>query len=229
MNNFLRFEALVGQEKFVKFKEKHILICGLGGVGGYVLEALVRSGIGSITIVDFDVFDPTNLNRQILSLESNIGKLKSEVGLEHAKAIHSNLNIRQFSCKIAEDTLHMVFDLKYDHVIDCIDDVPAKILLWKQCQKKNIPIIASMGAALKRDPSKIKIAKLKQTHTDPLAKKLRYLVKDEPTLLEIPVVFSTEVVESLPKYAFLPSGAIVPAISGLFLASYVIEYLLGLS
>ena len=169
---FARFKLLVN-DKFEKIKNLNILVIGVGGVGGYCVESLVRSGINNITIVDYDTIDITNINRQIIALHSTIGKKKVEVLKERILDINPNCNVKTFDIFYNEETFKQINLLEYDYIIDCCDSLKSKELLIRESVKNNIKIISSMGAGFKFDPSKIKITKLKNTSYDKLAKVLR--------------------------------------------------------
>ncbi|MBR6957777.1 MAG: tRNA threonylcarbamoyladenosine dehydratase [Erysipelotrichaceae bacterium] len=213
---FERIERLLGQEGVQKLHDSHVLVVGLGGVGSYCLESLIRSGIGKLTIADFDTVDETNLNRQLQTLRENIGAKKTDIFIERAKAINPDVEIRAFEMFVNKETANSLFDTDYDYVADCIDSTEGKITLWKICQEKQIPFVASLGMANRLDPQKVIITKLNRTTGDPLAKNLRYLAKKEGLSLDIDVVFSSEqpIIVSQTKSA-LGSMMFVPASAGL--------------
>ncbi len=223
MNKFIRTNAMIDVDTLSK---KSILICGIGGVGGMVFLSLVRMGITNFTLVDFDKFDESNLNRQMLSNINNIGLLKVEEAKKQALLINENVNINTLSIKINEDNINLLNN-KFDYIIDCIDDVNAKVLLYKLALNNNTKIISSMGTAMKYDPSKLKVSILNKTQYDPLAKKLRFLCKDNKDLLKTKVIYSTEEVSKDLKYVknelgFLPSNVIVPNAAGLLITKEVV-------
>ena len=217
---FTRLEILLG-EKIEKLKELKVLIVGVGGVGGYAVEALARSGILNITIVDYDKVDITNINRQIIALHSTIGKLKVEVLKERIKDINPNCQVETFACFYDLNTNDLIFNKNYDYVLDCCDSLKSKELLIRECVKRKIKIISSMGAGFKFDPSLIKITKLKKTNYDKIARKLRYNLKDSKSCLEIPVVYSEEQMEK--TGTTIGSNAYIPSIFGLMMASFIIN------
>ena len=226
MNKFIRTQKLVSDEKFELLTQKKVLICGIGGVGGAVFLGLLRSGINNITIIDFDRFDESNLNRQLLSSVDSIGKEKVFVAKEIALNINPDAQISALNFKISEETIKLL-ELYYDYIIDCIDDTKAKVLLYRFAFNNNINIISSMGTAMKFDPLKLKVGTINQTSYDPLAKQLRYMLKDEKELLKTNVVYSTEeVTKDLKKlkeqYGFLPSNVIVPNSCGLLIVKEVL-------
>ena len=168
---FARSIGLLGEDDFNKLQDKVIAVFGLGGVGGTALEALARTGVAHFIIVDFDKVDPSNLNRQILYTSKDILKDKVEAAKERLLMINPDLDIKTFKGKAQE----FDFNQKIDYIVDAIDDVEGKLFLAKKAQEYNIPSIMSLGMANRFDPSKVKIAKLNQTHSDPLAKKIRYM------------------------------------------------------
>ena len=217
---FDRLIPLIGEDKLNLIKSKKIMVFGCGGVGGHVIEGLVRSGIENITIVDYDKVDITNLNRQIIALHSTIGKDKTEVIKERILDINPKCNVNILNKKIsAEDIFNM--DLtNYDYVVDAIDDVDVKVELIRYALKHNIKLIASTGTAKKMHPENLEITTLDKTSYDPLAKKLRTLLKG-CKLNGVFVLASRE--EPLIKGATLGSSAFVPSSGGLLIASYIIN------
>ncbi len=226
MSRFVRTIAMIEENNYNILKNSNILICGLGGVGGMAFLSLVRMGITNFTLVDFDKFDISNLNRQMLSNTENINLLKVDEAKRQALLINPEVNINVLNIKISEENINLLKN-KYDYIVDCIDDVNAKVLLYKLANKNNIKLISSMGTAMKFDPTLLKVTKLNQTEYDPLAKKIRFLCKDNKELLKTKVVYSTELVlpkikEKREKLGFLPSNVLVPNAAGLLLAKEVI-------
>ena len=185
-----RLKKVIGEEGISKLKDKTILIIGLGGVGGAALECVVRMGINNIIIVDNDVVDITNLNRQIISLHSNIGENKVDVAKERILDINSNCNVVTINKFIDSSNILELFNYKLDYVIDCCDTVSTKILLIKECLERKIKIISSMGTGNKFHPELLEITELKKTSYDPLAKVIRNKFKYEKR--KIMVVCSKE-------------------------------------
>ena len=217
---FERFKLLVG-DNFSKIENLKILILGVGGVGGYVTESLARCGVKNITIVDPDIVDVTNINRQIIALQSTIGKKKVDVLSKRILDINPNCQVETFDLFYKEENKEVIFNKDYDYVIDCCDTIKSKEILIRECLKRNIKVISSMGAGYKLDPSLIKISKLKKTDYDKLAKILRYNLRDNKEALEIPVVYSTETIEKNSKT--IASNSYIPAIFGLYITSYIIK------
>ena len=215
---FTRSIGLLGEDNFNKIQNKVIAIFGLGGVGGTALEALARTGFKHFLIVDFDKVDPSNLNRQILYTAKDIGKNKVVVAKERILSINEEADIKSYNMK-AQD---FDFNQKIDFIVDAIDDVNGKLYLLGKAQEKNIPFIMSLGMANRFDPSKVKIAKLNQTHSDPLAKKIRYMVKKQGLeTSNINVVISEELPQKNGEKLY--SIMTVPSSSGLSIAKFILE------
>ena len=221
---FEREELLIG-DKINKLKEKTVLIVGIGGVGGYVTESMVRAGIGHLILVDFDTVDITNINRQLIALHSNIGKKKVDAYKERILDINPNCIVDTYDVFYNEENKDIIFNNKIDYVIDCCDSLNSKVILIKECHDRDIPIISSMGTGNKFHPEKFEIDKLKNSTYDPLAKKMRYLLKDNKELLNTMVIYSKE--EPTPYKGKIGSISYVPSVAGLLLTSYVINSFLG--
>lgn len=217
---FARLELLVG-EKISKIKNLKVLIIGVGGVGGYAAESLARCWVSSITIVDYDRIDITNINRQIIALHSTIGKKKVDVLSTRIKDINPNCQVKTYDLFIDSSNIQLIFDADYDYILDCCDTIKSKELIIREAVKRKIKIISSMGAGFKLDPSKISIAKLKNTSYDKIASILRKNLKDQKECLEIPVVYSTESVFKHDK--IIGSNSFIPSMFGLFMTSYIIN------
>lgn len=220
---FERIRIIIGDD-LEKIKNKRILIIGLGGVGGYTLETLIRSGIQNITIVDGDTIDITNLNRQIISLNDNINSPKVDAWEERIREINKDCNVTKIFKFITKDNLESLFTCKYDYVIDTCDTVPTKVELIKYCLDNNIKVISSMGMGNRLDATKIKLTTLDKTNYDPLAKKLRVLFKQEKINMKVPVVCSEE---SPIKSDKIGSMAHVVAEAGILITNYIINDILG--
>lgn len=217
---FERVISLIGNEKFKKLESIKVLIVGCGGVGGYALETLVRSGITNIDIIDFDVIDITNLNRQIITNKENIGIKKVLAAKNRVLSINPNLNINTYEIFLDKDNIDDILKNNYDYIIDACDNVDTKIELIKRSVKNNYKLISSMGTAKKMDPTKLSITTLDKTNYDKLAKVIRKKVKDLKINKKINVVSSTEEVI---KCDILGSFMMVPATAGILCAKYVID------
>lgn len=217
---FRRVVSFMGEDNFNKIKDKTILVVGLGGVGGYAVEALVRSGISNIIIIDYDKVDISNLNRQIITNQENIGKYKVDVMRERIKLINHECNVIIHNTFLDKDSINILDNYKIDYIVDACDSVQAKKLLIDYSINKDIKLIASMGTANKIDPTKLEILDIRKTSYDPLAKILRKYVMDKKTNKKIMVVSSTEVPV---RKDMLSSLIFVPATAGLLCANYVIK------
>lgn len=213
-----RLIKLIGEDNLKKINSTKILLVGIGGVGGYTLESLIRSGISSITIVDGDVIVESNLNRQLLAKNSNIGLSKVMEAKKRVLDINKDANIKYLDVFLTKDNFNEYITDNYDYIIDACDDIDIKIELIKYAKNNNIKIISCLGTGKKLDPTKLEITTLNKTFNDPLAKKLRYMLRKENISLNIPVVFSKE--ESI-KTEGIGSIVFVPASAGILLANYV--------
>ncbi len=217
---FEREELLIG-DKINILKEKTILVLGLGGVGGYVVESLARCGIGNLILVDYDKVDITNINRQIIATYPNIGRLKTECFKERIESINKECNVTLINEFYGIENKDILFNQKLDYVIDCCDSLESKKILIEECFKRNIPIISCMGTGNKFHPELFAITKLKKTEYDPLAKKLRFLLKDKKELLDVDVLYSKEKPQEYKGK--IGSISYVPSVAGLLITSYVIN------
>ena len=177
--NLNRLENLIGTSNVDKLKHLNILIIGLGGVGGYVVESLVRSGVRKFTLVDYDTIKPSNINRQIVVTRLNNNKYKTKEWKKRIKLINKEAKVNIINTKITEDNIELLFMENYDYIIDACDTVLVKISLIKECHKRNVKLISSMGMANKLDASKIQITTLDKTDYDPLAKKIRRAIRNK--------------------------------------------------
>ena len=217
---FEREELLIG-DKINELKNKTILIVGIGGVGGYVTESMARAGIGHLVLVDFDTVDISNINRQLIALHSTIGKKKVEAYKERLLDINPDIIVDTFDIFYEESNKDVIFYDNIDYVIDCCDSLNSKVILIKECKNRNIPIISSMGTGNKFHPEKFEIDKLKNSTYDPLAKKMRYLLKDHKELLDTMVLYSKE--QPTEYKGKIGSISYVPSVAGLLITSYVIN------
>ena len=221
MEQLKRFELLVGEDNIDKIANTKVLVLGLGGVGSYAVEAIVRSGIGNIVIVDYDTIDITNLNRQLMTNHSSIGKLKTEVIKERILSINPDCKVEVLNEKVTNDSISKLIAFNPNYIIDACDTIDVKKQLIIECHKNKIKLISSMGTGNKLDPSRLKIIDVRKTSYDPIAKILRKFVNDNKLNYKIPVVCSDE--ESLKISNPIGSTAFVPATAGLLCASYVIN------
>ena len=218
---FDRLEQLLG-EKYENVKNLSVLVLGVGGVGGYVVESLARCGISKIILVDYDTVDITNINRQIIALSSTIGKYKVDVFEDRIKEINSNCEVIKIREKITKENIDLIFNQNVDFIVDACDTISVKKEIIKRCLSKKQKFISSMGTAQKLDPTKLVITDLKNTSYDPIAKILRKYVKDEKLKGKIPVVSSLEEAKPL-NGKNLGSTSFVPSVAGLFITSYIIR------
>ncbi len=241
-DRFMRTRALLGAEKMQKLQQASVMVIGLGAVGGYALEGLARAGVGKLVLVDFDVFDYTNINRQILALESTVGHKKTEVAAARVREINPGCQVVVKDMFVNEDTLPELLGEKVDFVVDAIDSLTPKCNLMAALSEKGIPFISSMGAALKTDASAIRYGKLSQTKNCALARFVRRRLKKRGLNLDkIWCVSSTEQAD-LPDTALfmeeqetetgrarMTMGSLptITAIFGLTIANEVIKRLTG--
>lgn len=222
MSDYLeRSKQLLGEDKIKALEDKVILVIGIGGVGGTALEALARSGFKKFILIDSDVVDESNLNRQILFTAKDVGKEKVAVAKEKLLSINSGFEIKTITCKIGDAKLESLNLGKVDFIVDAIDLVDGKLHIYEFAQQNNIPFISSLGMGNRFDPEYVTLTNLNKTENDPLAKKIRYLAKQKGLDLKaIPVVFSKETpaIRS-PKPA---SMIMVPSTAGLLIAKYVL-------
>jgi len=219
-----RLIALIGKDKVERLNSKTVLVLGLGGVGSYALEGIVRSGIGHIIIVDSDKIDITNLNRQLMTNQNNVGRLKVDVLEERIKAINPECKVTKINEFIVPENIDLIFNIKPDFVIDAIDTLKTKKQLIKECLNRKIKLIVATGMGNKIDATRVKITDLSKTSYDKIAKELRLFVKKEKINAKIPVVFSDE--EPIKTDGIIASNACVPAVAGLLCANYVINSLI---
>lgn len=217
-----RLEFLL-KDKLNILQNKVILIIGLGGVGSYCLETLARTYFNKLIIVDGDKVDISNLNRQLMTEINNVGEFKTNVWEDRIKSINPNCEVIKITEFITKENINLLFENQVDYVIDCCDTVETKIEIIKYCLNNKIKFISSMGMANRLDASKIRLSYLDKTSYDPLAKKIRILIKKENIKGKIPVVFSEEVPVKCEK---LGSIAHVVAQAGLLCSNYVINDIL---
>lgn len=222
---FDRLLKLISKEELESISNKWILLVGVGGVGGYTLESLVRSGFKHISIVDGDVIGLSNLNRQIIAKMDNLGYSKVLEAKKRMTSINPDVNIEVIDKFLTVDNMHEYIKEDYDYIIDACDDVKIKIELIKYAKEKDIPIIVSLGTGRKMNPSLLEVTSLNKTFNDPLAKKLRYELKKQDISLNIPVVFSRE--EAIDTEGCVGSAIFVPSVAGILMANVVFEYFIN--
>lgn len=225
MKQLERLELMVGEKNIEKIKKTKVLVLGLGGVGSYAVEALIRSGIINIILVDYDTIDITNLNRQLMTNQYNVGEFKTKVLEERIKAINSSCNIQIINEKIKKESINKLLDLKPDYIVDACDTIEVKKELILKCKKNNIKLISSMGTGNKFDPSRLKITDIRKTSYDPIAKILRKFIVDSKINYKVMVVSSDE--KPLKISNPIGSNAFVPGTAGLLCASFVINDIVG--
>jgi tRNA A37 threonylcarbamoyladenosine dehydratase len=227
-NRFIRTELLLGKEGMIKLKKSTVAVFGIGGVGSFAAEALVRSGLGKIILIDYDIIDISNINRQIHATSSTVGLPKVEVMKKRLLDINPELNIEVYKEKYNSETRDKLISTDYDYVIDAIDMITSKIDLITTCKEKNIPIISSMGAGNKLNPTLLEVGDIYSTHTCPLAKVMRRELKKR-NIKDLKVVWSKEKPLSVNlekpgvRKAVPGSISFVPSVAGLILASEVVK------
>ena len=242
---FARFSMMVGEDGIEKLKNSRVIVFGVGGVGSYTVEALARSGVGQITMVDFDEISESNINRQLHSLRSTIGKSKIDVMKDRILDINPDCKVELVKRLVYDDIDEVLGNNKYDFVVDAIDVIGSKINLIEYCVKNNINIISSMGFGNKMHPEMIEIAKIKNTSVCPMARTIRSILKKKG-ITNVPVAFSKEIPvqpnkselfkeemptefrenNKIPRKTTPGSNSFVPGTAGLVLTSYVVRKLL---
>ena len=231
-----RTELLVKEEGIERLQSANILIVGLGGVGSFAAEFLVRSGIGNLTIVDGDTVDITNINRKLPALNSTIGKNKTDVVAERILDINPEINLKKINEFLEPERMEEILTQeKFDYVLDCIDSLSPKLALIITCKRKKIKLVSAMGAGGKTDPSKVMVRDISKTNNCFLAKQIRKKLKKEQIHKGFRCVFSTEIQDenslkmtdgSNYKKSFYGTISYMPAIFGLYAAAEVIRFLL---
>lgn len=240
MNPYSRTQFLLGEAAMEKLKNAHVAVFGLGGVGGYAVEALARSGVGTLTLVDHDTISTTNLNRQILATTATVGMDKVTAAAERVKAINPDIIVHPRKTFYLPETAEQ-FDFRaYDYIIDAIDTVTGKLMLAQAAKDAGTPIICSMGTGNKLDPTAFRVGDISETSVCPLARIIRKECKKRG-IGKLKVVYSTEDPISTtlpaddPAWAELPEGrnalpgsvCFVPAVAGMILAGEVIKDLIS--
>jgi tRNA A37 threonylcarbamoyladenosine dehydratase len=190
---FARTEILIGRDSLLKLKEKHVLVAGLGGVGSYAAEAIARAGVGRLTLLDHDVVDPSNINRQLVALHSTIGQPKTRIMAQRLRDVNPALRI-----DLLEDFLQpreaeaLILAGNYDFVADCIDSIACKAALVAACTQHGVPVVSAMGAGNRLDVTRVRVALLADTHGCPLAREMRAQLRALQATLAYPVVYTDE-------------------------------------
>lgn len=251
-NQFERLELTIGKEKIQKLRDSRAIVFGLGGVGSYVVEALVRSGLGAIDIVDNDTVSVSNINRQLYALHSTVGKNKVDVAEERIRDINPDCAVTKYKIFFLPENSDSFDFTRYDYIIDCIDTVKGKIEIITRAKEAGKPVISAMGAGNKLDPTKFQVADISKTSVCPLARVIRNELKKR-RIKNVKCVFSTEITvppktspetNAAPQEKKLPpaektqngkfqkqipgSNAFVPSVAGLIIASEVIKDLISL-
>ena len=222
---FERLERVIGINNLNKIKSKTVAIVGVGGVGGYTVETLIRNGVENVIIVDKDIVDITNKNRQIIADDNTIGKNKVDILKKRIQSINSNCNVINLKIFLNNENKEELFNNKIDYLVDACDTVTTKIMLIEECLKRNIKIISSMGTGNKLDPKKLEITTLDKTSYDPLAKVIRTKMKKLNIDKTIPVLSSKE--EIIKTGIRTPgSYSVVPNTAGILIADYIIKDIL---
>jgi tRNA A37 threonylcarbamoyladenosine dehydratase len=233
MIQFSRQSLLIGEENTQKLINSSVIVFGLGGVGGFTLEGLSRAGIGTITLVDFDTVDITNLNRQLIAAHSTVGEEKTKLFKDRILDINPNAVVNIHNIRVTPENARSLFDhIKYDYIVDAIDTVSAKLALIEISKEREIPVISSMGFGNKLDPTTIQIADISKTTVCPLARAMRQELKKR-RIKKVKTVFSTEIAikpqnpsGSREKAVNVGSVSFVPSVAGLIIAGEVIKDLI---
>lgn len=228
-NRFSRTALLYGEEAIEKLNKVHVAIFGVGGVGGYVVEALARTGVGHFTLIDGDVVSETNINRQIIALESTIGRAKVEVMKERILDINPHAIVKTKKMFFNEENQNQIDFNQFDYIVDAIDTIKSKLLIIQIADRLHKPIISSMGAGNKSNPMGFMVSDINKTEVDPLAKIIRFQLR-KLDIKKLKVVYSKEQplkVQEQDNGKFVPgSNAFVPSAAGLLIASEVVKDLL---
>ena len=233
LNQFSRTELLIGNEGLEKLSKSRVAVFGIGGVGGYVVEALVRSGLGFIDLIDNDKVALTNLNRQIIATHKTIGLYKVDVAEERIKDINPEVKVRKYNLFYTPKNGDSIDFTQYDYVVDAIDTVIGKLEIIERAKKANVPVISSMGAGNKMHPEMFEVADISKTSVCPLAKVIRQELKKR-RIKKVKVVYSKEIpvkpkaeIDEETNKRFIPgSNAFVPSAVGLIIAGEVIRDLI---
>lgn len=228
MERFLRTEAILGKEAMKKLFSAKVIVFGIGGVGGHTADALARSGVGEIHIVDPDLVSVTNINRQLIANENTVGMKKTEVMKRHLESINPEIKVRCFDIFYTPENAEEIDLSGYDYIVDAIDTVPSKVNIAERANKLSIPLISSMGFGNKLDPTKVEVKDLSKTEVCPLARTMRRLLRLKG-INHLKTVYSKETpiapdtpIEDGGKRT-VGSVAFVPSVAGLVIASEVVK------
>lgn len=230
-NQFSRTELILGEEALEKLAKSRVAVFGIGGVGGFAVEALVRAGVGAIDIIDNDTVDITNLNRQIIATHSTVGRLKTDAMEQRILDINPDISLKKHNIFYCSETADSIDLSKYNYIIDAIDTVTAKIELILRANAAGTPIISSMGTGNKLNPSELEITDIYKTSVCPLARVMRYELKKRG-IKKLKVVYSKEEPikpienEKISGKHIPGSAPFVPAAAGLIIASEIIKYII---
>ena len=221
---FSRSTRILGEQKMEKLNKSSVIVFGIGGVGGAVLEALVRVGVGTVAVVDKDTVDITNINRQIVATNDNIGEKKVDVAEKRALSINPDVNLKKYDLFYLPETAEKIDLLEYDFIVDAIDNVTAKLELIERANRLNVPIISSMGTGNKIHPELFEITDINKTSVCPLARVMRRELKNRG-IKKLTVVYSKE--EPIKTENAVPgSVSFTPPVAGYLMASHVINKLI---
>lgn len=221
-DQYSRTEMIIGQEAVDKIKSSSVIVFGIGGVGSYVVEGLARAGVGRLVLVDNDVVDITNINRQLVALHSTVGKSKAQVMADRVRDINPNCRVEAVECFFMPDTADKFNFDEFDYVVDAIDTVTGKIALIEKAFNEGVPVISSMGTGNKLDPSQFKITAIEKTKVCPLAKVMRKELKSR-NIKGVNVLYSEEVPIKHEGGSTPGSISFVPSVAGLMIAGKVVE------
>lgn len=222
-----RTRALLGDDNIDRLAETRVCVFGVGGVGGFVCEALARSGVGKLVIVDNDTVNRTNINRQIIATTDSVGRLKVDVMQERLLAINPDIDITKYAVFYTRDSAELVDISSCDYIVDAVDHVPAKVEIALRAKSLGIPVISSMGAGNKLDPTRFRVSDIYKTSVCPLAKIMRHKLR-EAGIERLKVVFSDEVPHTTVSDGIIPSIAFAPSVAGLVIASEVVKDICGI-
>lgn len=232
---FKRTELLLGKEGMEKLYHAKVAVFGIGGVGSFAAEALARSGIGHLTLIDGDVVNETNINRQLIATTETIGKYKTDIMKKRIQQINANAIVEEYRCFYSAENIDLIDFFAFDYIVDAIDMVSSKLLLIEQSKRANVAVISCMGAGNKLDATKFEVADISKTSVCPLAKVMRKELKNRG-IENVKVVYSKEPAKMIQKsYEDVPKGkhqivgsvSFVPSVAGLLLAGEVIKDIAG--